>query len=72
MTRWRRSRAITRRGGGCTQYRPFADTCTEYFGGDADGSVELAEDYVEFWMDVLTGVIDLDSESPPLPEPIDQ
>ena len=49
----------------CTPYRQFVDCCVEGFGSNPDGDTVLDAEFVDYWMDVITGVIDLDADNPP-------
>jgi hypothetical protein len=49
----------------CTPYRQFIDCCTEWFGNSGDGDTVLDAEFVDYWMDVITGVTDLDADNPP-------
>jgi hypothetical protein len=49
----------------CTPYREFFTCCAEWFGPNRNPDTILTSEFVEYWMDVITGIIDLDGDMPP-------
>jgi hypothetical protein len=49
----------------CTPYREFSACCAEWFGPSPDPDEVLTSEFVEYWMDVVTGDIDLNGDTPP-------